>query len=127
MAVKKYCAGQQQLFWFDFPVVLLVTFFVAIRLFVLVFQHQKPILKWQVTEIVANAPNTFSAIHKETIVVHLIMQNLLFFVPMAIAGLILCGEVPVASRVARGGLRAIGAVCGALLALIILESIPALL
>jgi hypothetical protein len=35
--------------------------------------------------------------------------------------------VPVASRFARGSLRAIGAVCGALLALIILEAIPALL
>ncbi|AMP01526.1 putative membrane protein [Collimonas arenae] len=59
--------------------------------------------------------------------VNLIMHNLLFFVPMAIAGLVLCGEVPVASKVVRGSLRAIGAVCGALLALIILESIPALL
>ncbi|WP_211443522.1 hypothetical protein [Collimonas humicola] len=59
--------------------------------------------------------------------IRLIMDNLLFFVPMAFAGLILCGEVPVASKLARGSLRAIGAVCGALLALIILEAIPALL
>ncbi|PFH08914.1 hypothetical protein BCF11_1292 [Collimonas sp. PA-H2] len=59
--------------------------------------------------------------------IRLIMDNLLFFVPMAIAGIILCGEVPVASKLARGSLRAIGAVCGALLALIILEAIPALL
>lgn len=59
--------------------------------------------------------------------IKLIMDNLLFFVPMAFAGIILCGEVPVASKWARGSLRAIGAVCGALLALIILEAIPALL
>jgi hypothetical protein len=59
--------------------------------------------------------------------IKLIMDNLLFFVPMAIAGVILCGEVPVASKFARGSLRTIGAVCGALLALIILEAIPALL
>ena len=32
---------------------------------------------------------------------NLLMQNLLFFVPMAIAGVILCGEVPVASKLAR--------------------------
>ncbi|AMP06850.1 MULTISPECIES: hypothetical protein [Collimonas] len=59
--------------------------------------------------------------------IKVIMDNLLFFVPMAFAGLILCGEVPVASRLARGSLRAVGAVCGAILALIILEAIPALL
>ncbi|AIY43401.1 hypothetical protein LT85_4243 [Collimonas arenae] len=59
--------------------------------------------------------------------VKLIMDNLLFFVPMAVAGLILCGEVPVASKWARRTLRGIGVVCGALLALIILEAIPALL
>lgn len=59
--------------------------------------------------------------------VNLIMHNLLFFVPAAFAGLILCGEVPVASKFARGSLRAIGAICGALLALVILEAIPALL
>jgi hypothetical protein len=59
--------------------------------------------------------------------VNLVMNNLLFFIPAAIAGVVLCGEVPVASRFARGSLRAVGAVCGALLALIILEAIPALL
>jgi hypothetical protein len=59
--------------------------------------------------------------------IKVIMDNLLFFVPMAFAGLILCGEVPVASRLARGSLRAVGAVCGAILALVILEAIPALL
>lgn len=59
--------------------------------------------------------------------IKVIMDNLLFFVPMAFAGLILCGEVPVASRLARGSLRAIGAICGAILALVILEAIPALL
>ena len=59
--------------------------------------------------------------------IKVIMDNLLFFVPMAFAGFILCGEVPVASRLARGSLRAVGAVCGAILALIILEAIPALL
>jgi hypothetical protein len=57
---------------------------------------------------------------------NLIMDNLLFFVPMALAGLVVCGELPLESRLARGGLRAIGAIFGALLALIILEAIPVL-
>lgn len=59
--------------------------------------------------------------------INLIMRNLIFFIPMALVGLILCGEVPVASKLARAALRTIGAICGALLALIILETLPALL
>ncbi|MFC5472693.1 hypothetical protein [Paraherbaspirillum soli] len=58
---------------------------------------------------------------------NLISHNLLFFVPITIAGVVLFGEVPVASRLAKGSLRAIGAICGALLALILLETLPALI
>jgi hypothetical protein len=55
------------------------------------------------------------------------MNNLMFFIPMALAGLLLCGEVPVASRIVRTSLRAVGAVFGALLALLVLEALPVLI
>ncbi|MBB5391148.1 MULTISPECIES: hypothetical protein [unclassified Herbaspirillum] len=58
---------------------------------------------------------------------NIIMNNLVFFIPMTLAGLLLCGEVPVASRVIRNGCRAIGAVFGALLALLVLEALPVLI
>lgn len=58
---------------------------------------------------------------------NLIMNNLMFFLPMALAGLLLCGEVPVASRMVRTSLRAVGAIFGALLALLVLEALPVLI
>ncbi|MBO9538184.1 hypothetical protein [Herbaspirillum sp.] len=58
---------------------------------------------------------------------NIIMDNLVFFIPMTLAGLLLCGEVPVASKAVRTGCRAIGAVFGALLALLVLEALPVLI
>lgn len=58
---------------------------------------------------------------------NIIMNNLMFFIPMTLAGLLLCGEAPVASRVMRTSLRAVGAVFGALLALLVLEALPVLI
>lgn len=58
---------------------------------------------------------------------NIIMNNLVFFIPMTLAGLLLCGEVPVASRALRVSLRAVGAVVGALMALLVLEALPVLI
>jgi len=58
---------------------------------------------------------------------NIIMHNLIFFLPLTLAGFLLCGEVPVASKVLRVLLRGGGAVCGALLALLVLEVLPALI
>jgi len=58
---------------------------------------------------------------------NLVMHNLMFFIPLAFAGFLLCGEVPVASKALRGVLRACGAICGALLALLVLEVLPVLI
>lgn len=58
---------------------------------------------------------------------NIITNNLVFFIPMVLAGLLLCGEVPVASRAIRVSLRAFGAVAGALMALLVLEALPVLI
>ena len=58
---------------------------------------------------------------------NIIMNNLMFFIPMTLAGLLLCGEVPVGSRIVRTSLRAMGAAVGALLALLVLEALPVLI
>jgi hypothetical protein len=57
---------------------------------------------------------------------NLIMNNLMFFIPMALAGLLLCGEVPVAKdgpyqfeSSGRGLRRAV--------ALLVLEALPVLI
>jgi hypothetical protein len=57
----------------------------------------------------------------------LIVKNLIFFVPMALFGLILFAEVPVRSKVAHGGLCTVGLVAGALLALLLLEMIEVMI
>jgi hypothetical protein len=58
---------------------------------------------------------------------NIVTNNLMFFLPMAFAGLVLFGEVPVASKLLRTVLRAVGAVGGALMALLVLEVLPALI
>jgi len=58
---------------------------------------------------------------------NIITHNLVFFIPMALAGLLLCGEVPVASRAVRVTLRTVGALAGALMALLVLEALPVLI
>lgn len=54
---------------------------------------------------------------------HLIVTNLIFFVPMALCGLVLFSEVPVHSKVVHGGLCTVGLAAGALLAMFLLEAI----
>jgi len=58
---------------------------------------------------------------------NIVTNNLIFFVPMVIAGFMLFGEVPVASKLLRSVLRTFGAVGGALLALLVLEVLPVLI
>lgn len=58
---------------------------------------------------------------------NIVTNNLMFFLPMAFAGLLLCGEVRCASKALRTVLRAFGAVCGALMALLVLEVLPVLI
>ncbi|MCW5300101.1 hypothetical protein [Herbaspirillum lusitanum] len=58
---------------------------------------------------------------------NIVTNNLMFFLPMAFAGLVLFGEVPVASKFVRTVLRTIGALGGALIALLVLEVLPVLI
>ncbi|MGS0741581.1 hypothetical protein ACVBEF_07080 [Glaciimonas sp. GG7] len=58
---------------------------------------------------------------------HLIVTNLLFFIPMALCGLVLFAEVPVHSKVAHGGLCTVGLVVGAMLAMLLLEVIAVMI
>lgn len=58
---------------------------------------------------------------------NIVTNNLMFFLPMAFAGLVLLGEVPVASRLVRTMMRAVGAIGGALIALLVLEVLPVLI
>ncbi|WP_050465796.1 hypothetical protein [Herbaspirillum autotrophicum] len=58
---------------------------------------------------------------------NLIENNLVFFLPMVLAGFLVFGEVPVASKFIRTLLRTFGAVGGALLALLVLEVLPVLI
>ncbi|KAF3999881.1 hypothetical protein [Glaciimonas immobilis] len=52
-----------------------------------------------------------------------LIANVLFFVPMALFGMVLFAEVPVRSKVAHGGLCTVGLAVGALFALLLLELI----
>jgi len=58
---------------------------------------------------------------------HLIVTNLIFFVPMALCGLILFAELPVRSKVAHGGLCTVGLLVGAVSALVLLQMISAMI
>ncbi|MBU6491629.1 hypothetical protein [Pandoraea sp.] len=59
--------------------------------------------------------------------VHLNWYDLTLFLPMAMAGAILIGAIPVATRFTRLSLRAVGAIAGALLALLVVEALPTLI
>lgn len=59
--------------------------------------------------------------------IHLNLYDLTLFVPMALAGAVLVGGIPVATRVTRISLRAIGVVVGTLVALLVVEALPALI
>lgn len=56
-----------------------------------------------------------------------IVANFLFFIPMALFGLILFAEVPVHSKIAHGGLCTVGLVVGSVLAFIVLQLIGAMI
>lgn len=57
---------------------------------------------------------------------HFNLYDLTLFLPMAVAGALLVGGIPVATRTTRYGLRAAGAVAGALVALLVMEALPVL-
>lgn len=56
-----------------------------------------------------------------------IMDNLILLLPMALAGLLIVNEVHCGSRVLRNSMRAVGAVVGALAALMVIELLPVLI
>lgn len=58
---------------------------------------------------------------------NIVTNNLMLFLPMAFAGLVLFGEVPVAPKWVRAVLRGIGALGGVLVAFLVLEVLPALI
>ena len=58
---------------------------------------------------------------------NIVTNNLIFFLPMVVAGILLFGEVPVASKFLRSVLRTFGAIGGALIALLVLEVLPVLI
>lgn len=58
---------------------------------------------------------------------NIITNNLMLFLPMAFAGLVLSGEAPVASRWVKTMVRGIGALGGVLVAFLVLEVLPALI
>ncbi len=59
--------------------------------------------------------------------INIIRTNLIFFIPMVLVGMVLLGEVPVASKLVHGGLEMVGAVVGAVLAIWLLIEIPILM
>ncbi|GAB3627862.1 hypothetical protein PTE30175_04504 [Pandoraea terrae] len=58
--------------------------------------------------------------------IHFNLYDLTLFLPMAVAGALLVGGIPVTTRATRYSLRAIGAVIGALVALLVVEALPIL-
>ena len=59
-------------------------------------------------------------------VLHFNLYDLTLFLPMAVAGALLVGGIPVTTRATRYSLRAVGAVVGALVALLVMEAVPVL-
>ena len=55
---------------------------------------------------------------------HFNFYDLTLFLPMAVAGALLVGGIPVTTRATRYSLRAVGAVIGALVALLVMEALP---
>lgn len=58
---------------------------------------------------------------------HIMDEQWFVFLLMAFPRLFLCGEVPIASKAARAAWRVFGAVCGALVALFVLELLSVLI
>ncbi|VVD83746.1 hypothetical protein PPN31114_01276 [Pandoraea pneumonica] len=57
---------------------------------------------------------------------HFNLYDLTLFLPMAVAGALLVGGIPVTTRATRYGLRAVGAVVGALVGLLVVQALPVL-
>ena len=58
---------------------------------------------------------------------NLTINDLILLVPMALAGALFLGAVPVASKVTLVSLRVVGAVLGVLVALVLVEGLPVLM
>jgi Na+-transporting NADH:ubiquinone oxidoreductase subunit NqrB len=70
---------------------------------------------------------TKTTITMEAVMTQLILANLVFFLPMALVGFVLFGEVPVHSGMARRAMRVTGALVGALLCVAVLTLLPLIL
>jgi hypothetical protein len=57
----------------------------------------------------------------------LTINDLTLLIPMALAGALFLGAVPVASKAFRSSLRVVGAVLGVLVALALVEVLPVLM
>ncbi|MDB5776020.1 MAG: hypothetical protein JWP38_2153 [Herbaspirillum sp.] len=55
------------------------------------------------------------------------MDNLALFLPMTLAGALLVSEVHCGSRLLRNSVRAVGAIVGMLMALLVVELLPVLI
>lgn len=57
---------------------------------------------------------------------HFNLYDLTLFLPMAVAGALLVGGIPVTTRASRLSLRAVGAVVGLLVGVLVVEALPVL-
>jgi hypothetical protein len=55
------------------------------------------------------------------------MHDLVFLIPMALVGLIAMGSIPVTARYLKFSCRMMGALVGALVAVVVLEALPLLI
>ncbi|WP_354685023.1 hypothetical protein [Cupriavidus necator] len=58
---------------------------------------------------------------------HITAHDLVFLIPMALVGVIAMGSIPVTARYLRISCRTIGALIGALIAVLVLEALPILI
>lgn len=58
---------------------------------------------------------------------NLTINDFILLVPMALAGALFLGAIPVASKLTLASLRVFGAILGVLLALVLVEGLPILM
>ncbi|BDB28117.1 hypothetical protein Tamer19_36120 [Cupriavidus sp. TA19] len=58
---------------------------------------------------------------------HFNAHDLVFLIPMALVGVIVMGSIPVTAKYLRISCRTMGALIGALVAVLVLEAIPMLI
>jgi hypothetical protein len=58
---------------------------------------------------------------------HLTAHDLVFLIPMALVGVIAMGSIPVTAKFLRISCRTMGALIGALVAVLVLEALPLLI